>query len=105
MRGAVEEAAKKAGVTVKFIEFPTYTECKAALMAGRADAYAMDKSNLLVFLDDQTVILPDTFAPQDYGVATKKDNVELRDLINGVLADMKKSGELDQLLQKWKLKD
>jgi putative glutamine transport system substrate-binding protein len=105
MRAAVEEAAKKEGVTVKFIEFPTYTECKAALMAGRADAYAMDKSNLLVFLDDQTVILPDTFAPQDYGAATKKDNVELRDLINGVLTDMKKSGELDQLLKKWKLKD
>ena len=43
-RKAVSEAAKKDGIDVKFAEFPTYTECKAALMSGRAAAYAMIRS-------------------------------------------------------------
>jgi putative glutamine transport system substrate-binding protein len=103
-RKAVDEAAKKAGISVKFAEFPTYTECKSALMSGRAAAYAMDQSNLHGYVDDQTVILPDSFAPQEYGIATKKDNVELRDYVNQVLNDIKASGEMDQLLTKWKLK-
>jgi aspartate/glutamate/glutamine transport system substrate-binding protein len=103
-RKAVSEAAKKDGIDVKFAEFPTYTECKAALMSGRAAAYAMDQSNLHGYVDDQTVILPDSFAPQEYGIATKKDNKELCDYIDQVLKEMKKSGEMDQLLTKWKLK-
>jgi len=41
-------------------------------MSGRAAAYAMDQSNLHGYVDDQTVILPDSFAPQEYGIATKK---------------------------------
>jgi putative glutamine transport system substrate-binding protein len=103
-RKAVDTAAKKDSITVKFSEFPTYTECKAALMSGRADAYAMDQSNLHGYVDDQTVILPDSFAPQEYGIATKKDNKDLAEFVNQVLKDMKASGELDQLMAKWKLK-
>lgn len=104
-RKAVDDAAKKAGISVKFAEFPTYTECKSAIMSGRAAAYAMDQSNLHGYVDDQTVILPDSFAPQEYGIATKKDNAELSDYVNQVLNDMKNSGEMDQLLVKWKLKN
>ena len=103
-RKAVDEAAKKDGISVKFAEFPTYTECKAALMSGRAAAYAMDQSNLHGYEDDETVILPDSFAPQEYGIATKKDNTDLAEYVNQVLKDMKASGELDQLMAKWKLK-
>lgn len=104
-RKAVEEAAKKDNINVQFVEFPTYPECKAALMSGRAAAYAMDQSNLHGYVDDQTMILPDSFAPQEYGVATKKDNQELCDYVNQVIRDMKNSGEMDQLLTKWKLKN
>lgn len=103
-RKAVDEAAKKDGISVKFAEFPTYAECKAALMSGRAAAYAMDQSNLHGYVDDQTIILPDSFAPQEYGIATKKDNTELADYVNQILKEMKASGELDQLLAKWKIK-
>ena len=104
-RKAVEEAAKKDNINVQFVEFPTYPECKAALMSGRAAAYAMDQSNLHGYVDDQTMILPDSFAPQEYGVATRKDNQELCDYVNQVIRDMKNSGEMDQLLTKWKLKN
>ncbi|MDQ0202658.1 transporter substrate-binding domain-containing protein [Pectinatus haikarae] len=100
---AVEDAAKAAGIEVKFAEFPTYPECKAALMSGRASAYAMDTSNLAGYIDDQTKILPDKFAPQEYGAATKKGNEALAKIINDTVKEMKDSGELDQLLVKWKL--
>ena len=64
----------------------------------------MDQSNLHGYVDDETVILPDSFAPQEYGIATKKDNTDLAEYVNQVLKDMKASGELDQLMAKWKLK-
>lgn len=102
-RKAVEDAAKAAGIEVKFAEFPTYPECKAALMSGRAAAYAMDTSNLAGYVDDQTKILPDKFAPQEYGAATKKGNDDLAKIINDTFKEMKDSGEMDQLLAKWKL--
>jgi len=103
-RKGVQEAADKAGVKVTFSEFPTYSECKTALSAGRADAYAMDTSNLLGYIDDSTEILPDKIAPQFYGAATKKDNKALFDLVEKTFDDMKKSGEMDKLLTKWNLK-
>ncbi|TCS77980.1 transporter substrate-binding domain-containing protein [Pectinatus cerevisiiphilus] len=102
-RKAVEDAAKAAGIEVKFAEFPTYPECKAALMSGRAAAYAMDTSNLSGYVDSETKILPDKFAPQEYGAATKKGNDALAKLIEDTIQEMKDSGELDQLLTKWKL--
>jgi len=37
-------------------------------------------------------------------VATKKSNTALAKLVNDTLSDMKKSGELDKLIQKWGLK-
>ena len=103
-RKGVQEAADKAGVKVEFLEFPTYSECKTALVAGRAAAYAMDTSNLLGYLDNATELLPDKIAPQLYGAATKKDNKALFDLVEKTFEDMKKSGEMDKLLAKWGLK-
>ena len=100
---ALEEAAKKAGITLKFAEFATYSECKAALMSGRAQAYGMDTSNLAGYLDNDTQILPDKFAPQEYGIATKKGNDDLAKILNDTVTEMKSSGELDKLLAKWKL--
>ena len=64
----------------------------------------MDTSNLLGYRDDSTELLPDKIAPQLYGAATKKDNKALFDLVEKTFEDMKKSGEMDQLLKKWDLK-
>lgn len=102
-RKVIDEAAKAAGVTVNFAEFSSYPDCKAALMSGRAQAYAMDTSNLAGYVDDQTEILPDKFSPQEYGAATKKGNEALAKIINDTFNKMKSDGEMDKLLAKWKL--
>lgn len=65
-------AAAEAGITLKFAEYATYPEIKIALVAGRVDAFSVDSSILLGYQDDSTYLLPTQFAPQEYGVATKK---------------------------------
>ncbi|MDI6880891.1 MAG: transporter substrate-binding domain-containing protein [Desulfitobacteriaceae bacterium] len=101
---AVEEEASKVGAKVTFQEFATYPEIKAALDSGRVDAFSVDRSILYGYLDDSTVVLPDKFSPQDYGIATKKSNEGLAKLVNDTVNELKKSGEIDKLIQKWGLK-
>jgi putative glutamine transport system substrate-binding protein len=101
---AVQDAADKLGAKVSFLEFGTYPEIKTALDSGRVDAFSVDAAILFGYLDDSTVILADRFSPQEYGVASKKSNEALAKLVNDTISDMKKSGELDKLIQKWGLK-
>src|SRR5262249_17921872 len=71
---AVQKEADKLGIKINFLEFGTYPEMKAALDAGRVECFSTDGSILQGYVDDSTVILPDRFSPQNYGVTTKKSN-------------------------------
>jgi putative glutamine transport system substrate-binding protein len=101
---AIQEQADKVGAKVSFLEFATYPEIKTALDSGRVDCFSVDGSILFGYLDDSTVILADSFSPQDYGVASKKGNDGLSKVVNETIAELKKSGELDKMIQKWGLK-
>lgn len=103
-RKALTEQGEKDGIKVDFLEFATYPEIKAALDSGRVDAFSVDQSILWGYKDDKNVMLPDKFAPQEYGIATKKSNTELAEFVNNIIKGMKESGELDQLYEKWGLK-
>jgi aspartate/glutamate/glutamine transport system substrate-binding protein len=101
---ALQEGADKAGITLKFSEYATYPEIKTALDSGRIDAFSVDQAILLGYMEDSVMLLPEHFEEQPYGAAIKKGNTELLNLVNGVIEDMKKSGELDALLAKNGLK-
>lgn len=101
---AIQEGADKLGIKVSFLEFGTYPEIKTALDAGRVDCFSVDGAILFGYLDDSTVILADRYTPQKYGVASKKSNEGLAKMVNDTIDEMKKSGELDKLIQKWGLK-
>ncbi|GHU44252.1 amino acid ABC transporter substrate-binding protein [Spirochaetia bacterium] len=73
-KDAIDKAAKEQGITLKFAEFATYPELKAALDSKRIDVFSVDKSILGGYLDAASVILPDQFAPQPYGVVSKLSN-------------------------------
>ena len=103
-KAAIEEAAAKDGIKLTFLEFGTYPEIKTALDSGRVDCFSVDGAILNGYLDDSTVILADRYSPQNYGVASKKSNTGLAALVNTTVNDMKKSGELDKLIQKWGIK-
>lgn len=101
---ALQSEAEKAGIKVEFLEYVTYPEIKAALDAARVDAFSVDGAILAGYVDDKTTILPDRFSPQDYGIASKKGNDGLAKLVNETVTEMKKNGELENLLKKWGLK-
>jgi aspartate/glutamate/glutamine transport system substrate-binding protein len=101
---AIQAEADKLGIKVSFSEFATYPELKAALDSGRIDCFSVDGSILNGYLDDSTVILNQRFNPQDYGIASKKGNDGLAKVINDTINEMKKSGELDNLIKKWGIK-
>jgi ABC-type amino acid transport/signal transduction systems, periplasmic component/domain len=101
---AVQAEADKLGIKINFLEFGTYPEIKTALDSGRVDCFSVDGSILFGYLDDSTTILPDSFSPQEYGVATKKGNDGLAKVVNDTIGELKKSGDLDKMVQKWGLK-
>jgi aspartate/glutamate/glutamine transport system substrate-binding protein len=103
-KAAIQKEAEKLGIKVNFLEFGTYPEIKAALDAGRVNCFSVDSSILQGYVDESTTILPDRFSPQNYGIASKKANEALASLVNTTLAEMKKAGELDKLVEKWGLK-
>lgn len=103
-RKALEEEASKQGITLNFSEFSSYPEIKAALDSKRVDCFAVDASILNGYVDDNSVILDDRYNPQEYGIASKLDNTELAKEINEVVNEMKSSGEIDKLVEKWGIK-
>lgn len=96
--------AESLGVNLEFSEYATYPEIKAALDSGRIDCFSVDSAILTGYLDDSTVILEDRYNPQEYGVASKKSNGSLAKVVNEVINEMKESGELDKLIEKWEIK-
>lgn len=101
---AIQEEADKQGIKVDILEFATFSEAKSALDAGRVDVFSVDAAVLAGFLDDSTMLLPERYSPQHYGVMMKKSNEALAKLVNDTITEMKKSGEIDKLMQKWGIK-
>ncbi|MCX2682831.1 transporter substrate-binding domain-containing protein [Campylobacter sp. MIT 21-1685] len=98
---ALTQAAKKEGVEIKFTEFPDYPSIKAALDAKRVDAFSVDKSILLGYVDAQSEILPDSFDPQSYGIVSKKGDEDFANYINTFVQQNKQN--IDELAKKWGL--
>lgn len=97
----LQEAAEQERMTLSFSEYATYPEIKIALVAGRVDAFSVDQSILNGYVDDQTMLLPVTLAPQSYGVASSLDNPALAQAIDTAIGAMAEDGTLAQLKQKW----
>ena len=83
--------------------YASYPILKAALDDGEVDAISVDRSILLGYIDENLVILPQLYEEQHYAVAIKKGNTKLLKIVNEVIRDLVKSGELDKLLEKNKL--
>lgn len=101
---ALTEFGDANGLKFEFAEFNSYPEIKAALDSGRVDAFSVDGAILAGYKDASTSYLPDRFAPQDYGIASKLTNTGLAKLVNDTVLALKASGELDKLIAKWELK-
>ncbi|MDR3114638.1 MAG: transporter substrate-binding domain-containing protein [Treponema sp.] len=91
------------GITVAFAEFSSNPLVLAALLAGQVDAYSIDTSLLIGYLQEETRLLPDRFDPQEYGIATKRENDALVAYLDTLILRMQQDGTLPALLRKWEL--
>lgn len=57
---------------ISFQQYDDYPTISTALSAGEIDAFCVDKSILAIYNTDGRSYIEEEFAPQDYGVATKK---------------------------------
>ncbi|WEV60530.1 transporter substrate-binding domain-containing protein [Streptococcaceae bacterium ESL0729] len=101
----LEKLAQENGISFKYTELSDYPTLKLSLTAGRIDAFAVDKSILTGYVDGETEILDIGFAPQKYGIASKKSSTDLNDYMNQLLEKWKTDGTLDKLYTKYNLKD
>ena len=87
---------------VSFKQFDDYPAISTALDAGDVDAFCVDKSILANYKTDDRSFIADSFAPQEYGVATKKGSelsAKVEELITAWLAD----GTIDEMIATWEL--
>jgi putative glutamine transport system substrate-binding protein len=94
---AIEAAASAVGVRPNFYEFVRFSEIKAALDSGLLDVFASDRTVLARYYDKTTIILPDRFAPREYGIATKLSNSDLADFVEQRLQQWQREGIFDSL--------
>ena len=83
-----DAATRKDGIS--FQQFDDYPGISTALAAGQVDAFCVDKSILAVYKTEGRSYIADEFAPQEYGIATKKDSgfsTYCEDFIQAKLAD------------------
>ena len=102
---AIASEAEQYDITLDFSEYANYPEIKAALDSSRVDAFSVDRSILAGYLDDSTEILPDRFAMQDYGIATKKTNTELAENVNELITTWGEDDTLNGLVTEWGLSE
>ena len=83
---------------IAFHQYDDYPTISTALSAGEINAFCVDKSILAAYNSDSRSYIDDKFAPQDYGVATKKDSgltSVVEELVKGWLED----GTTDSLIK------
>ncbi len=83
---------------ISYRQYDDYPAISTALSAGEIDGFCVDKSILAIYKTDGRSYIDAEFAPQEYGVATKKGSdfsTVCDDLVTGWLAD----GTIDQLIK------
>ena len=88
--------------TPTFQEYPDYPSINSALESGNIDAFAMDRSTLNTYMNDQKeLVQPEIeFGTQDYGVATKKGS-DLTEVVDDKVQELLENGWMDEEVQTW----
>lgn len=97
--------AKGTNITIK--SYKETTDYLMDLQTGRIDVAINDLLNQLEYDKTQpnVKIVGNPFTKASLGIAVKKGDKELVDLINSVLKEMKQNGQADQLYKKWLTKN
>ncbi|MDP1611752.1 MAG: amino acid ABC transporter substrate-binding protein [Sulfuritalea sp.] len=93
------------GISIRAKSAPTQ-EAFSMVLSRQADAFVLDDailSGLLASSPDRSKLklLGENFGFEPYGIALRKDDPEFKKLVDGTLAGLMKSGELEKLYNKW----
>ena len=94
-------ANKEIDAKYEIQDFQYISDGVAALKTGQIDAYSVDRSALLAYMDDSMMLTADAFGVQDIGIALKLGNDELTTFMDDTISSLKASGRLDELKKKW----
>lgn len=79
---------------VSFQQYDDYPTISTGLSAGEVDAFCVDKSILAIYNTESRSYIEEEFAPQDYGVATKKGS-GLSSVIEELIQEWLDDGTID----------
>lgn len=82
---------------IKFQQYDDYPTISVGLSAGEIDAFCVDKSILAIYKTDSRSYIADKFAPQNYGVATKKGS-GLSSIIDGYIQGWLNDGTINNII-------
>lgn len=87
----------------KFKYFNSVLDAALAVKAGKADAAAYDEPILknIAAKNSGLTVLPEMITKDNYGFAVQLDKQELKKNIDAVVAELKKNGTYDAMLQRW----
>ena len=88
---------------VTIASFTKATDAVLEVLNGKADALMIDNepAKKYVAANDGLKILEEEFAVEDYAIAIAKENTELLEQVNTALANLKASGKLDEIVNKY----
>ncbi|MBQ9492082.1 MAG: transporter substrate-binding domain-containing protein [Firmicutes bacterium] len=83
--------------------FYKHVDAVEALKNKKIDAVVLDNEPAKFFAseNDEIVMLNNVCKGEEYAIAINKDNQDLLDEINNILAETKQSGELDEIIKKY----
>lgn len=89
--------------TAEVFGYIDYAAAKIDLLNGTLDAVIVDYpvGIDLVADEENLMIIGEPFTQEFYGIAVRKENQVLLDQINQSLVALKKSGELDEIINRW----
>ncbi len=78
-------------------------EAIVALIGGDVDCVVIDNQPAISFVENNEglVILETSYADEDYAIAIKKGNTELRDAIDEAIEELIEDGTIDEILAKY----
>jgi His/Glu/Gln/Arg/opine family amino acid ABC transporter permease subunit len=86
---------------MEVVRFDKYTDAIAALLNGNIDAMVMDDfaaKQVVRKNSDHICKLSENLTEESYGIAIKKGDTELLEIINATLAEIKQNGELEKII-------
>lgn len=87
---------------ISFQQYDDYPAISIALSSGEVQGFCVDKSILGIYHTDTRDFIEDQFAPQDYGIATKKGS-DFSALCEELIQQWKNDGTLDELIEQYDL--